>query len=130
MIIVFTQFDLALNASSSRAPVSQERVFWPKYEQNKSFVNRPTVFETLDYIIKTHKECTLCGLGGMGKTQIALEYCYRNEDNYRYIFWIDADTEGTLQNSFADVARALMFPTLVSTNSMSPDDLVLYVIMW
>src|SRR4051812_37860857 len=110
--------------------MSQEKVFSLKHEQNKRFVDRPIVFEILDHTIKTHRECTLCGLGGMGKSQIALEFCYRNKDNYRYIFWIDADTEETLQNSFADVARRLIFPALVSTKSMSPDDLVLYVIMW
>ena len=93
-------------------------------------MDRPIVFEILDHIIKTHRECTLCGLGGMGKSQIALEYCYRNKDNYRYIFWIDADTEETLQNSFADMARRLILPALVSTKSTSPDDLVLYAINW
>src|SRR4051812_11764794 len=64
----------------------------------------------------------------MGKSQIALEYCYRNEDNYRYIFWIDADTEETLQNSFVDVAGLLPGPT--STKPTEPHDQVLHAIKW
>src|SRR4051812_47641876 len=110
--------------------MSQEKVFSLKHEQNKRFVDRPTVFDILDQTIKTHRECTLCGLGGMGKSQIALEYCYRNKDNYRYIFWVDAGTEETLQNSFADVARLLNLPVFSSTKSTTPDDLVLYPIKW
>src|SRR4051812_7260410 len=110
--------------------MSQEKVFSLKHEQNKRFVDRPIVFEILDHTIETHRECTLCGLGGMGKSQIALEYCYRNKDNYRSIFWIDADTEETLQNSFAGMARRLIFPVLFSTKSKSPDDLVLHAITW
>src|SRR4051812_29279414 len=127
---MFTQIDPSLNATSPQVLTSQERVFWPKHERNERFVDRPTVFEILDQTIKTHQECTLCGLGGMGKSQIALEYCYRNKDNYRYIFWIDADTEETLQNSFVKMARILMLQTLTLTKYMSPNDLVLYVIKW
>src|SRR4051794_23025362 len=110
--------------------MSQEKVFWPKYEQNKRFVDRPTIFEILNKTIETHGECTLSGLGGTGKSQIALEYCYRSKDDYRYIFWIDADTEETLQNSFVDVARLLVLPVLVSAKSASPDDLAVNAIKW
>src|SRR4051812_335683 len=110
--------------------MSQEKVFSLKHEQNKRFVDRPIVFEILDHTIKTHRECTLCGLGGMGKSQIALEYCYRNKDSYRYIFWIDAGTEETLQNSFVDVARLLNLPVLASMKPTSSDDLVFYIITW
>src|SRR3954470_6764109 len=114
--------------TSSRISTLQEKVFWPKYEQNRRFVDRPAIFEILNHTIETHRECTLCGLGGTGKSQVALEYCYRNKDNYRYIFWIDADTEETLQNSFLDVARLL--PGLASTKPTKPNDLVLYAIKW
>src|SRR5947208_3692953 len=108
IFIAFKQIDSSLDVTSSQVPIAQEkRVFWPKYEQNKRFVDRPTVFEILDRTIKTYRECTLCGLGGMGKSQIALEYCYRNKDHYQCIFWIDADTEETLQNSFVYMARRL-----------------------
>src|SRR4051812_18750389 len=88
--IASTQVDPSLSETSSQVLMSQEKVFWPKYEQNKRFVDRPTIFEIINHTIETHRECTLCGLGGVGKSQIALEYCYRNKDNYRYIFWIDA----------------------------------------
>src|SRR4051812_34634638 len=64
ILIMPIQVDPSLNAISSRVPMSQERVFWPKYEENRCFVDRPAVFEILDHTIKTHRECTLCGLGG------------------------------------------------------------------
>jgi len=49
----------------------QRKLFSPKYERNNRFVDRPSVFEILNHTIKTHRECTLCGLGGIGKSQIA-----------------------------------------------------------
>jgi hypothetical protein len=35
----------------------------------------------------------LSGIGGVGKTQIALEYAYRHRDDYQAVFWIRADSE-------------------------------------
>src|SRR4051812_1843205 len=52
----------------------------------------------------------LRGLGGMGKTQIALEYCYRKRSIYQYIFWIKADSELSMQSSFEKIARLLNLP--------------------
>ena len=67
-------------------------VFLLKYERNKRFVDRPNVFKALDDAIidasKDTDHCksvTLCGLGGMGKSEIAREFCYRHKDNYRYV---------------------------------------------
>src|SRR5262249_44000448 len=49
----------------------------------------------------------ISGLGGIGKTQIALEYAYRYHDTYRYIFWIRAATRETLISDFATIADLL-----------------------
>lgn len=114
----------------------QDRVFWPKYERNEYFVDRPDVFEVLERAIEASKESikfkpiALCGLGGTGKSQIALEFFYRNEVNYRYLFWMDADTEAALQSSFIDLARMLNLPTLAATNTANPDDVVPRMIQW
>src|SRR3954447_2031288 len=51
----------------------------------------------------------LTGLGGMGKTKIALEYCYRawTCSMYQYTFWVKADSELSLQSSFEKIAKLL-----------------------
>jgi hypothetical protein len=47
----------------------------------------------------------LYGLGGMGKTQVALEYAYRHKDDYRYAFWVSAVHEAQIQSGFGNVTR-------------------------
>src|SRR5207237_5668150 len=34
----------------------------------------------------------LCGLGGIGKTQITVEYAYRHRSDYQAVFWIEASS--------------------------------------
>jgi hypothetical protein len=62
----------------------------------------------------------------MGKSQIALEFCYRNQENYRYIFWIEADKETTLQKSFEKLAR----PLNIAKSYSDPEDVRSSVIHW
>jgi hypothetical protein len=47
------------------------------------------------------------GRRGIGKTQIALEYCRRYHKDYDAIFWIQCETSASLRMSFADIAVAL-----------------------
>jgi hypothetical protein len=52
----------------------------------------------------------LCGLGGIGKTQIALEYAYRHRDDYQAVFWLKADTRENLLTDFLALAALLNLP--------------------
>lgn len=44
------------------------------------------------------------------KSQIAIEYAYRNLDYYQYIFWVGAATRDTLTADFIAIARLLHLP--------------------
>ncbi|GAP93142.1 putative TPR-like protein [Rosellinia necatrix] len=46
----------------------------------------------------------LYGLGGMGKTQLAIAYTKRHHDNYSSVFWLNIKDENSLHQSFARVA--------------------------
>ena len=50
---------------------------------------------------------SLCGPGGMGKTSIANEFVHRYEKEFDAIFWITADEETKLFNSFREIALKL-----------------------
>ena len=49
----------------------------------------------------------LCGLGGIGKTQIALEYTFTRLRDYDAVFWLQADTSEKLAAGFSKVALLL-----------------------
>ncbi len=47
----------------------------------------------------------ISGLGGLGKTQLALQYCYDHKDEYGLIFWLRADAEVSLIEDMLALGR-------------------------
>lgn len=52
----------------------------------------------------------LYGLGGVGKTEIAVEYAHRFRDNYDLIWWVRAEQEDTIRNSLIALGQRLRLP--------------------
>lgn len=55
----------------------------------------------------TLRSFALCGLGGMGKTQIALEYAHTRSTQFDAIFWIQANERTSIAESFGNIATSL-----------------------
>jgi tetratricopeptide (TPR) repeat protein len=53
----------------------------------------------------------LFGLGGVGKTQVVLEYAYRFAANYDVIWWISAEQLSMVRTGLANLAAQLQLPT-------------------
>ena len=49
----------------------------------------------------------LHGMGGVGKTQLAIEYAHRFADSYDVVWWLDAEKPEVLESQFADLAAVL-----------------------
>ncbi len=56
----------------------------------------------------SHRKClVLHGMGGVGKTRLALRYVCSSRDIYDAIFWIPADNALKLKQSFIEIHRRL-----------------------
>jgi len=91
--------------------------FWSvPYQRNPFFTGREELLAQLYTVL--HKNRTvaitqahaLCGLGGIGKTQIVLEYAYRYRDEYQAVFWVKSDTRENLLSDFLALATLLNLP--------------------
>ncbi len=49
----------------------------------------------------------ICGLGGVGMTQLALEFVHRFRDDYKIVWWVNADEAATLSLGYAKLATHL-----------------------
>ncbi|TFK41464.1 hypothetical protein BDQ12DRAFT_599407, partial [Crucibulum laeve] len=54
--------------------------------------------------IAPRRSSLIYGLGGMGKTQIALKFAEDSSSQYEYIFWVDATNEDTTCTSLKGIS--------------------------
>jgi tetratricopeptide (TPR) repeat protein len=47
----------------------------------------------------------LCGLNGVGKSAVAIEYAHRFQPDYDVMWWIDASSEGAIADGYMTLAR-------------------------
>jgi hypothetical protein len=66
-----------------------------------------TIEKALDPSKPGQKGIVLYGIGGSGKTQLALRYIEQHKQLYTAIFWINASTEEYLIQSFANAAEII-----------------------
>ena len=64
---------------------------------------------------------TLHGTGGLGKTQIALEYAYLHASQYSSIIWIDAQSQSTTIASVISFVQRLVDHYANSSKCPTPD---------
>jgi hypothetical protein len=50
---------------------------------------------------------SLVGEGGVGKTGVAVEYCWRRRQAYGHVVWLEAEQEANLKDAYAQAARAI-----------------------
>ncbi|KAF7891171.1 uncharacterized protein EAF02_001496 [Botrytis sinoallii] len=78
------------------------------------FIGREDILNKIGKGLSSESESrvvVLRGLGGQGKTQIALEYCHRaRKNNIRAVFWIDATSESTVKKDFKSVLEHIKSP--------------------
>src|SRR5438045_5049003 len=48
------------------------------------------------------------GLGGVGKTQVALEYAYRYRDDYPIVWWVRAEEPATMMDDFLSLGEQML----------------------
>ncbi|CZR53592.1 related to calcium-independent phospholipase A2 [Phialocephala subalpina] len=83
----------------------------------------------------SRRTVVLHGLGGIGKTQLAIAYAKRHKDNYSAIFWLNIKDEDSLKQSFASVAKQILreYPSarwLSSINMKNLDEVIDAVKAW
>jgi hypothetical protein len=80
------------------------------FERNPMFTGRKDFLTTLKRTLydsapkKYNHRVALYGMGGIGKTQTALEYVYTNRDSYRKIYWITAVDQASLLSGYQKIA--------------------------
>src|SRR6266496_177169 len=85
------------------------KYFMVSYEKNPFFVGQDDLIDQIfDQLCesKSHQynhRIALYGMGGVGKTQMALAYVHTMKQNYHSVFWISGVTQTTLLSGFEQI---------------------------
>ncbi|WP_371664032.1 FxSxx-COOH system tetratricopeptide repeat protein [Streptomyces sp. NBC_00280] len=101
-------------AAAARIPGTPPQVIGGRPQRNVVFTGRRTTIERLRDSLLAGTTAVLpqalFGLGGVGKTQVALEYSYRFESDYELIWWIKAADRTQIRQDLNALAGHLDIP--------------------
>jgi tetratricopeptide (TPR) repeat protein len=93
------------------------RLWTVPHQRNPFFAGRDQVLDHLHVLLAGERgavavtQHALCGLGGVGKTQIAVEYAHRYASGYDAVLWVRADTSQTVRADMAAIGRLVAATT-------------------
>jgi tetratricopeptide (TPR) repeat protein len=89
--------------STDRVPLPANT---PRPKLSSRFTGREELFAQTRTALVEHQRVALAGLGGVGKTQLALAYVERFRSQYEMVWWIRAEDEVALNEDYVGLATA------------------------
>jgi NB-ARC domain len=82
---------------------------WRAPSRNLNFTGRSELLARVRELL-TEEAVALYGMGGVGKTQLALEYAHKFADEYDIAWWVKADQTTLIAEQLVDLAEPLGLP--------------------
>lgn len=102
---------LAPGRQPAFAQSDDPRILNLPFSRNEFFTGRDDTLKDLHNSFNTGEMVqALNGIGGVGKTQTALEYAYLYQQHYQYVLWGKAHSRETLVTDFVSIASLLNLP--------------------
>ncbi len=84
-------------------------------DSNKNYVERPSITSQLEDLLKVSKSnaasravrVVLYGLGGAGKTELAVRFAERHRRRYKAVFWVYGADASRLKEGFERIGKAI-----------------------
>ncbi|MGH1256539.1 MULTISPECIES: tetratricopeptide repeat protein [Bacillus] len=108
------------DGDSTSGNLKQKRIWQIPYRRHLYFTGRDNDISRLkDNFFKKDKTSEiqmLCGMGGVGKTQLAIEYAFEYKNDYDVVWWVSAENEHAILSSLEELCRELGLPIADENN--------------
>jgi tetratricopeptide (TPR) repeat protein len=92
------------------------------FPRNELFIGREDQLQSLNQFLlhpDTHQRITIYGLGGCGKSALALEYAYRASAQHTrlVVFWVLAISQDSFELAYREIGNRLRIPGIANENA-------------
>lgn len=109
--------DLRRDFPALRAQKALQPWLVPEAMRTRYFTGRDDLLDQLRQDLVDRHRAALSGLGGVGKSQTAIEYAVRYRADYPSgVLWVNAETVTVLTSGFVEIAKAIRLPAADSND--------------
>ncbi|KAI1405223.1 hypothetical protein F4819DRAFT_7066 [Hypoxylon fuscum] len=107
---ILTNREAALGKGKELQSAASGPYYCIPLHRNDRFTGRNALLDQLKeafFIKKESQKLAVVGLGGVGKTQAALQFAYWVQDNQPdySVFWVPAQSDGSFEQAYTEIAR-------------------------
>lgn len=123
--------DLMANLHSQRPEAAPKITHYIPFTESSRFWGRKDILTCIDDILfadpsdRSLRSFALYGMGGVGKTQIALRYANASREKFDGVFWISAENLVTIAQSLREITKTL---GLIKPDTETDDNAVLLAV--
>ncbi|KAL8801104.1 MAG: hypothetical protein Q9182_004697 [Xanthomendoza sp. 2 TL-2023] len=103
---------LATTTSSNSQAQEIDPIFMVPFDRDTKYIHRSDITSQIEARLASNHRAALAGIGGVGKTQIVIDFCYRlhDRDPKAHIFWVHASTASRVDQAYKHIAKKLNLP--------------------
>jgi tetratricopeptide (TPR) repeat protein len=108
-VLVFT-IGITVQLGSTDDTGKARPLAWNVPARNPNFTGRKEDLARLDKLLRQRATAAvhaIRGMGGVGKTQLAVEFCHRHASRYDIVWWISSETAALIPDQFRLLGKAL-----------------------